>query len=166
MELNPYSEETLQALALKPRSEWTEEECQWIDADPDLEKEIELYRFVYEGLLDQEEPVFSPDFEAGILAQLPVPSTGIVVDREPATWWQPAGIAAGFAAAIAVLIFVFRDRGSELAANYPEGLESAGQSMEQAFSFVQGKEILWGAGLACVAGIFLLDRYLNRKASV
>lgn len=166
MELNPISEETLQALAMKPRSEWTAEERTWVDTDPGLTAEIELYQMIYAGLEEQEDPVFSSDFEAGILAQLPVPVAQTLPQREPSVWWQWAGLSAGFAAALAALVYVFWGRGAEVVANYPKGLESTGESMGRAFSFLQGNEILWGAGVACVVGIFLADRYLKRNTSV
>lgn len=180
MELKHIQEEILQDLAFKPDTEWAEAERLHISTCPECQESLEAYQLVFSELSTQADFEFSASFEANILDQIPELNTqpglngtpvpqaeGLPIpqssDRTP--WWQWGGIAAAAAAGIGFVFYFFLGGAESMGVNitYSDGIESAGSRFADAFSFVQGNEILIAAGIFSFASIFLLDRMLNRQ---
>lgn len=179
MELKHIQEETLQDLAFKPDSEWTEAERLHVSTCPECQESLEAYQLVISELETQPDFEFSAAFEANILDQIPElnPQPGLngtpvpqaeglpIPQSERTPWWQWGGIAAAAVAGIGFVFYFFLGGAKSLGVDitYSDGMESAGSRFADAFSFVQGNEILIAAGALSFASIFLLDRMLNRQ---
>ena len=172
MELMHFTEEALQDLAFLPEAEWNASDKAHLQACDACREALEAYQLIYTGLSDQADPEFSASFEANIIAQIPelAPSAEPVPVAEPLLpqrtakrrellWW--GGIAAAVAVPIAVLATfsnpTTRTAGAEAVSN------EFGKLGETFSSLVQGNELLVGTGIACFAGLFLLDRFLSRR---
>ena len=172
MELMHLQEEALQDLAFLPEAEWSAADQAHLQACDTCREALEAYQLIYAGLSDQADPEFSASFEADIIARLPelAPSAEPVPVAEPLLpqpaakrrellWW--GGIAAAVAVPIAVLSIFSTSTGRAAGADAVSN--EFGKLGETFSSLLQGNELLVGTGIACFAGLFLLDRFLSRR---
>ncbi len=171
MELSHIQEERVQNLALIPESEWTFEDRAFLEQNPHCKEALEAYQMVFEGLTDQPDPIFAPSFEANIIAQIPDLNGGPQAVQVVEESYVPArtsgreiffwtGIAAMVIASLGYLFYASRANNTQSS----QVMDGFFADLGATFSNVlQGNELLFGAGIACIGGIFLLDKFLNRK---